>query len=88
MACDHSNENENFFQYIDPSIFQFAKLNQISLFFMRTEVLNNGWREVHFLENHPSASMDSNCKEFLKFMHKGHNFRRQLQIKKRVLSRA
>ena len=88
MALDHSNENENFFQYIDPSIFQFAKLYQISLFFMRTEVLNNGWREVHFLENHPSGSIDNDCKEFLKFMHKGHNFRRQLQIKKRILTRA
>ena len=88
MAIDYSNENENFFQFIDPSIFQFAKFNQMSLFFMKTEVLENGQREVHFLENHPSGSVDNDCNEFLKFIQSSQNFRRQLQIKKRVLSRA
>jgi lauroyl/myristoyl acyltransferase len=88
MAIDYSNENENFFQFIDPSIFQFAKLNQMSLFFMRTEVLGNGLRELHFLEKHPSDSIDNDCNEFLKFVNNGQKFRRQLQIKKRVLSSA
>ena len=88
MAIDYSNENENFFQFIDPSIFQFAKLNQMSLFFMRTEVLDNGLRELHFLEKHPSGSIDKDYDEFLKFMRKDKNFKRQLQIKKRVLSSA
>jgi len=85
MAIDYSNENENFFQCVDPSIFRFAQLNQISLFFMRTDVRDDGIREVYFLEKIPSESNNADCNEFLEFMGQDQKFRRQLQIKKRVL---
>ncbi len=82
LAVDFSNEEENLFQFLDPSIFKFSALNQASLFFLKSIVKNDGSIEVSFQQQQTNLTSEQSCKDFLTFMHENNNFKRKLEIKK------
>ena len=85
IAVDYPNK-DGVFQFIDTSIFRFATVNQLPLFFSRIEVKEDGSREIYFLEKNCTSSADDDCKEFLNFLNEGKKFKRVLTVKKRNIN--